>query len=271
VCSSDLLAGGLSVAVLASGATLQMTDTEIVRGVAGAGGAGGTGGRGQSGGAGGAGGLAAGGGQSGGAGGAGAHGGHGGGGACGRGGDAIGLVECNSTVGLLRTTFSGGAAGSGGASGLSAPFAPIAERDGAPGDAGSNGGVFDTWTPALCSNFTAGSTLAAPSCAACAVLGVSPQGELPSRLEFAGASPNPASDRTTFAFALPAPAHVRLALYDVRGARVRSLADREFGPGWYSIEWDGRSDSGVAMGAGLYWARFEVDGRRITRAVSVIR
>ena len=37
---------------------------------------------------------------------------------------------------------------------------------------------------------------------------------------------------------------VRLVVYDVRGARVRTLVNREQTGGSYTVEWDGRNDQG---------------------------
>lgn len=73
------------------------------------------------------------------------------------------------------------------------------------------------------------------------------------------AFPNPFNARTTFAYqvpdGLPSAAPVTLEIFDVRGRRLRVIAlERE--PGSHEAQWDGRSDHGEPVPAGLYLARF---------------
>jgi len=52
---------------------------------------------------------------------------------------------------------------------------------------------------------------------------------------------------------------VRLLIFDVSGARVRSLADRMLPAGEHHIAWDGKNDSGRALASGAYFYRLEAD------------
>jgi hypothetical protein len=68
--------------------------------------------------------------------------------------------------------------------------------------------------------------------------------------------PNPFNPQTSIRFDVPAGAGVlpvRLAIYSVRGERVRVLVDDARGPGAYSVTWDGRDQNGVAVGSGVYF------------------
>jgi hypothetical protein len=122
-----------------------------------------------------------------------------------------------------------------------------------------------------------GHDLARSGCADClpgTPTAAPPAGPLPdgpgvdagARIEFAGASPNPAPGRTGFWFTLPADASVSLAVFDVRGRRVRELGRQMFAPGVHQIDWDGRDDRGSAVASGGYFARLEV-----TAAGGVVR
>ena len=53
-------------------------------------------------------------------------------------------------------------------------------------------------------------------------------------------------------YALPQSAHVRLAIYDVAGARVATVADRFEPAGRGEFAWDGRAANGEHLAAGLY-------------------
>jgi hypothetical protein len=69
--------------------------------------------------------------------------------------------------------------------------------------------------------------------------------------------PNPFNPTTTISYLVPdgAVQRVRLVVYDVSGARVRTLVDREQPGGSYTVEWDGRNDHGQAVGSGMYFYR----------------
>lgn len=87
--------------------------------------------------------------------------------------------------------------------------------------------------------------------------------------------PNPASSGGsggTISFVVGGSAgnssQVSLAVYDVAGRKLRTLAQGPFPAGAYSVAWDGRSDGGAAVGTGVYFVRLRVAGEPIqTRSV----
>jgi hypothetical protein len=81
-------------------------------------------------------------------------------------------------------------------------------------------------------------------------------------------SPNPFGSRTTIRFALTARAPARLAVYDARGARVRTLLDGVQPAGARALEWDGRADDGREAPPGLYFVELEAGGRTFSRRVT---
>ena len=87
---------------------------------------------------------------------------------------------------------------------------------------------------------------------------------------FLGATPNPVASHAQFDFVLPAPGRAALALYDVGGRRVRSIADGTFAAGRQSIARDGRDGRGSALAAGGYWARLDAAGRTLSRTIAVM-
>jgi hypothetical protein len=89
-------------------------------------------------------------------------------------------------------------------------------------------------------------------------------------LAFEGAVPNPIVHAGELRFSLPRPAQARLALYDAAGRRVRGLLDGPQGAGSHDVHWDGRGADGARAGAGIYWARLEVEGRVLVRRVAFL-
>jgi hypothetical protein len=74
------------------------------------------------------------------------------------------------------------------------------------------------------------------------------------------ASPNPFQDATRIAFSLRTTSKVTLEIYDAGGRRVRRLvADQRRQPGTYGEPWDGRSDSGHPVPAGIYFYRLQTE------------
>jgi hypothetical protein len=71
------------------------------------------------------------------------------------------------------------------------------------------------------------------------------------------AFPNPLVGRSVIAFELGNPQPVRVALYDVAGRRVRTLADQPFDAGRHERVWDGTDDRGRPVAAGIYLVRAE--------------
>ncbi|HEU4929875.1 MAG TPA: FlgD immunoglobulin-like domain containing protein, partial [Candidatus Krumholzibacteria bacterium] len=58
-----------------------------------------------------------------------------------------------------------------------------------------------------------------------------------------------------------------IAIYDVRGARVRTLVDEARTPGTYTATWDGKSDTGQRAASGVYFCSMRagefVESRRM--------
>jgi hypothetical protein len=76
------------------------------------------------------------------------------------------------------------------------------------------------------------------------------------------ASPNPFRLSTSIRFELSQTASVRLAIFDVRGARVAALIEGEVLPaGGHATIWDGRDQARRLVRAGIYLVRLEAGGR----------
>ncbi len=85
-------------------------------------------------------------------------------------------------------------------------------------------------------------------------------------------NPNPFQYSTTFVYKVVETASVSLVIYDVRGHLVRRLIDHEMHqPGSYHSQWDGRSDSGMLVAKGVYFARCKVGSRHAIRKLTVLR
>jgi hypothetical protein len=52
---------------------------------------------------------------------------------------------------------------------------------------------------------------------------------------------------------------------------VRSLVDKVYEPGRYTIAWDGHDDGGRAVAPGVYYVRFVAGAKRFTHSVVFLR
>jgi len=85
--------------------------------------------------------------------------------------------------------------------------------------------------------------------------------------------PNPFNPVTRITYLVPdgGAQQVRLVVYDVRGARVRTLVDDRKAGGKYTVEWDGRNDQGQTVGSGVYFYRLVETNFTQTRKMLLLK
>jgi hypothetical protein len=72
--------------------------------------------------------------------------------------------------------------------------------------------------------------------------------------------PNPFNPTTMITFGLPNQTNVTLEVYNILGMKVRTLIDGErMNAAKYSVEWDGKDNSGMAVPSGVYLYRIHTD------------
>jgi hypothetical protein len=86
-----------------------------------------------------------------------------------------------------------------------------------------------------------------------------------------GNYPNPFNPQTTISYELGASAPVELAVYDIRGRKVRSLVRGEVQAGYQSVTWNGTDDSGRTVASGVYFYRLRVGDKIVTRRMVLVR
>ncbi|MBI1806523.1 MAG: T9SS type A sorting domain-containing protein [Ignavibacteria bacterium] len=67
--------------------------------------------------------------------------------------------------------------------------------------------------------------------------------------------PNPFNPTTHIQFSTDRSAELRIAIYDVLGREVATVANGTFFPGQYSLEWNGQSGQGASLPSGVYYVR----------------
>jgi len=73
--------------------------------------------------------------------------------------------------------------------------------------------------------------------------------------------PNPFNSSTTLSFDLPDGGIIELAIYNILGERVATLAHGEYTSGRHALTWDGRNKDGEMAASGVYFSVLRQDGR----------
>ena len=81
--------------------------------------------------------------------------------------------------------------------------------------------------------------------------------DMPTAFRLVQNAPNPFNPKTTVAYEVPQSSEVTIRVYDVTGKLVSTLVDGTVEPGRYAATWDGRNNSGEAVGSGVYFCTME--------------
>jgi hypothetical protein len=96
-------------------------------------------------------------------------------------------------------------------------------------------------------------------------------GALPSAYSLAQNYPNPFNPQTTIAFSIAQRTNVRLAVYDVNGALVRTLANEKRAAGPYTVTWDGRDEHGTTVASGVYFYKLDAGSFTQTKKMVLLK
>ena len=83
--------------------------------------------------------------------------------------------------------------------------------------------------------------------------------------------PNPFNRTTTLCYAIPKSEPVKIEIFNATGQSVRVLVDRQETPGYRSVSWDGRDESGTNLGCGVYFYRITSPEFQATRKMLLLR
>ncbi len=85
--------------------------------------------------------------------------------------------------------------------------------------------------------------------------------------------PNPFNPTTRIGYEVEdgAKGKVTVTVYDVTGARVRTLVDEPAKAGLHTVVWDGRDARGMAVGSGIYFYRLSTPAHTLTRKMVLLK
>ncbi|MCP4723880.1 MAG: T9SS type A sorting domain-containing protein [bacterium] len=74
--------------------------------------------------------------------------------------------------------------------------------------------------------------------------------------------PNPFNSGTNIKFHLPANLNISVNIYNIKGQLVKTLVNREYPSGTYTVTWNGTNDADISVGSGTYICRL-IAGNKI--------
>jgi len=85
------------------------------------------------------------------------------------------------------------------------------------------------------------------------------------------AYPNPFGQQARLEFDIKAPTLVKVAIFNLRGQKIRELFKGDLSSGSHQLEWDGLDASGISVSNGIYLYRIDTAGRHLSGKLIRIR
>jgi hypothetical protein len=83
--------------------------------------------------------------------------------------------------------------------------------------------------------------------------------------------PNPFNPTTTITYTVPKDGEVKLHIYNLKGQLVKTLVSESKKSGSYKITWNGEDQAGNKVSSGLYFTRFESNGKTLTNKMLILK
>lgn len=75
--------------------------------------------------------------------------------------------------------------------------------------------------------------------------------------------PNPFNPTTTIKLELAESGKIELAIYNIKGQKVKTLLDCTTAPGTYELNWNGKDNNNKRVSSGEYFAKLKIDGEEV--------
>ena len=96
-------------------------------------------------------------------------------------------------------------------------------------------------------------------------------GSLPAGFTLNQNFPNPFNPSTNIKYSLPFDTHVKVAIFNLLGQRIRTLVDDYKTAGHWTLKWDGKDANGKDVASGIYFYSLETDESHKVKKMSLIK
>jgi len=94
---------------------------------------------------------------------------------------------------------------------------------------------------------------------------------IPKHYSLGPAVPNPFNSTVEISFEIPQEIDIELAIFDVMGRQIKTVASGKFASGAHRAIWNGKDDTDAEMPSGVYLYRLRADGFTETKKMTLIR
>jgi len=94
---------------------------------------------------------------------------------------------------------------------------------------------------------------------------------IPTEVSLSQNAPNPFGYNTTISYALPEEAVVEIAIYNIRGQRVKSFEKGKVLAGNHNVIWNGKDDNSKRLGNGIYFYKLSAGRKKIIKKMLLMR
>ena len=95
--------------------------------------------------------------------------------------------------------------------------------------------------------------------------------DLPQDFMLHPAYPNPMRTTTTLVFDIPVSTAVEITIFDILGKRIKTLVNGYLPGGIHRIDWEGDSESGHALGSGVFFVRMRAGEQVFTQKLVLLK
>lgn len=103
------------------------------------------------------------------------------------------------------------------------------------------------------------------------IVGIQDDTQLPIRYVLHQNYPNPFNPKTTIRFDIPQVSDITLEIFNIKGQKVRTLAQNKMHTGFHSIQWDGTNDQGIPLASGMYFYRLDTGKFRSVKKLVLMK
>ena len=83
--------------------------------------------------------------------------------------------------------------------------------------------------------------------------------------------PNPFNPTTTISFSLPKEVDIELAIYNIKGQKVKTLYSGKAEEGKHTVTWNGKDDNNKSVSSGIYFYKLKTDKKGLTRKMLMLK
>ncbi len=94
---------------------------------------------------------------------------------------------------------------------------------------------------------------------------------VPGEFELFQNYPNPFNPATEIRYAIPKASFVKLEIFSETGRLIRTLVSKDLPTGYHKEVWDGRNDTGIKVGSGLYIFRISTGNFRAVKKMTLLK